>query len=547
MRWSTAFTLVLSAIAGTLVAAENKWSPSGPPDSVGAIASDAFPSWVNPNVSSTVALYASTPSGFWRSNDVGQTWNLMSAEMGAARVSAIAADPTATGLVTEVGCGAYQTNDGGLTWKPIGRGLPMGCSLERIDVDVNRPGYSFASGVAGLFVTDFDSMGLFWRQVGATYFHSRTVIATAPFASWSVFAAPEEGGFFVSRDRGLTWRRASSVPLGAIKDLQPQDDSRLTAVTDRGLFWTGDAGESWIPTTPSAPDPALNSFLFSNWISYGTTETGIVRGRSGDWTDFSDGLPKDTAISRLFLDSGRHLCAVPVSGSGTYVYTYGYPVIRLAPTTQALLVGEDPSLHIEITPQQPEPVALELASSDSSVLEPLSTPYIIPFSDTQPLPFYVLRASPNMVTLWVSAPEQLGGSQTSASVSVLNSVPKHLYLDPQVVPVGESSVTLYVFAQNSGREFVEGSTILWNGSPRQTSFIPQSICPDVCNVGLQTPVSASDVSVPGNVEIRVKNPPPGGGISEAVLLVVGTGAPRMDPVKTGRPRPPVRVRDARPE
>lgn len=546
-RASVLFATTLAIATDDMLAGENQWTQSGPPDRVVAVTDDAFPWWfsADANLRSVIILYAATPSGFWRSEDVGQTWDLLNTEMGAVRVRAIAADPFTVGRLTAVGCGAYQTSDGGTTWTSVSRGLPADCSLERVDIDVNRPGYFFASGSSGLFVTDFDVAGVFWRHTGSAYFRESTVIATAPRLSPYVFAAPTDGGFFVSSDHGMTWKRTSGGPPGAIvKDIQPQDDSRLTAVTDKGLFWTGDSGESWTPTSGGVSNPIIDSYLFSNWIAYATTQTGIVRGWVGDWKDFSDGLPAGTAFSRIEMDAGRHLCAIPESGPGTFVYRYGNPTIHLMPTSQALFVGENPALHLEVTPEQPQGVFLELETSDASVLGPFSTPYIIPLETSQPLPFFVRKASDGFVTIRVKVPQQFGGSETSAVVLVLNSVPQHLALDPDFIPPGGPSFTLRVYADNYGRAFVEGSAILWNGSPRTTSFVPVGVCPDICNLGIQATISAEDIAVPGLVKISVLNPPPGGGVSEHVTLLVGP-RPRFVPVKPPASRPPVRVQKPR--
>jgi hypothetical protein len=531
-------------LASRLIAGENQWTPSGPPGRVTAITSDAPPPLPPPPPEFSTTLYAVTPAGFFESPDLGQTWKLVNAEMSSARVRAIAADWTKPGQVTAVGCGAYQTTDGGSTWISLDRGLPGGCSLERIDVDTERPGYFFASGTAGLFVTGFDDRGLFWRQSGSEYFHSSTVVATAPLRLPYVFAAPAEGGFFVSRDEGLTWSPRSGVPDGAtVRDLLPQDDSRVTAVTNKGLFWTGDAGRSWIPNSNGLPDLAVNSFFHVSWGTYATTETGIFRGASGYWKAFTDGLPAATAISRLFMDrTGRRLCAVPLDQGGTYVYRYGNPAIRLTPVPAALFVGFNPDLHVEVTPEQPEPVFLALQSSDVTVLDPFGYAYVTPFTTSLAFPFFIRRASDHLVTVKVS--EQLGGTTSEATVSVLNGVPQKLYVDPEVVPSGGSSFTLYVFSDNLGRAFVEGSTILWNGSPRPTSFLPGGLCPGPCNVGIQAAIPAEDIASPGSVKISVRNPPPGGGTSEAVTLIVGP-RPRTSLVKPPRSRPPVRVEKPR--
>jgi hypothetical protein len=95
-----------------------------------------------------------------------------------------------------------------------------------------------------------------------------------------------------------------------------------------------------------------------------------------------------------------------------------------------------------------------------------------------------------------------GGSSPSSggSGSNLNPVPTITSLNPSSTAAGGSGFTVTV----NGSNFMASSTVDWNGSPLQTTFVSSS--------ELQAAVGASDVSAAGQEQVTVVNPPPGAGL-----------------------------------
>jgi hypothetical protein len=81
---------------------------------------------------------------------------------------------------------------------------------------------------------------------------------------------------------------------------------------------------------------------------------------------------------------------------------------------------------------------------------------------------------------------------------------------PSVAAPGGPAFTLTV----TGAGFVSGAAVLWNGSPRVTTFLSSS--------KLTAAISASDIATAGQFAVTVSNPNPGGGISNAVPFEVAT-------------------------
>jgi uncharacterized repeat protein (TIGR01451 family) len=84
-----------------------------------------------------------------------------------------------------------------------------------------------------------------------------------------------------------------------------------------------------------------------------------------------------------------------------------------------------------------------------------------------------------------------------------NPVPVLSGLSPGAAAIGGAGFTLTL----SGSNFVPASTVQWNGSSRPTTFLSSS--------ELTATIYAADIQSPGNYNVAVSNPSPGGGVSAA--------------------------------
>ncbi|MDE3090345.1 MAG: Ig-like domain repeat protein [Chloroflexota bacterium] len=82
-------------------------------------------------------------------------------------------------------------------------------------------------------------------------------------------------------------------------------------------------------------------------------------------------------------------------------------------------------------------------------------------------------------------------------------------ISPYSAKAGGVAFTLTV----TGTNFVNGSTVRWNGSARTTTF--------VSSTNLTATVPASDITNVGTANVTVFNPPPGGGESSALTFIIG--------------------------
>lgn len=89
-------------------------------------------------------------------------------------------------------------------------------------------------------------------------------------------------------------------------------------------------------------------------------------------------------------------------------------------------------------------------------------------------------------------------------------------LDPGSTGVGSDALTLTV----SGSNFVAGSVVRWNGADRSTRYLSDR--------RLTAQLLRTDFLQAGQSAVAVYNPPPGGGVSNALTFVITNPAPRLD-------------------
>ena len=121
----------------------------------------------------------------------------------------------------------------------------------------------------------------------------------------------------------------------------------------------------------------------------------------------------------------------------------------------------------------------------------------------------------------VCNPSPGGGCSEPLAFRVLaasgNPVPHLLALDPGEVVAGSGGFNLKV----SGQGFVAGAVLLWQGQPRPTTFVDGDT--------LMAVIGADDVATPGSAALSVRNPSPGGGTSDTLLLTIMPTAAAPNP------------------
>jgi len=232
----------------------------------------------------------------------------------------------------------------------------------------------------------------------------------------------------------------------------------------------------------------------------------------------------------VFSDrGGRHLYASSVSGDRFFVYRYGNPSIAAQMPQQTVFVNRYPNLPFTISPPQPGDFTLEVETSDPSVIsvnQIPGQPGVTPFANSSGIRIQTLRATGVPVTVRARVPAELGASQASWQLTVVNPPSTADELSPSSIAAGSQGLTIRVFDAESGLSFVAGSTIYWNGSPKTTRE-KNSPCAYLCEYSrwLEADIDAADLASSGYATVTVVNPPPGGGVSRTLTFNIAARAP----------------------
>ena len=110
----------------------------------------------------------------------------------------------------------------------------------------------------------------------------------------------------------------------------------------------------------------------------------------------------------------------------------------------------------------------------------------------------------------------LNGSLSSVQtvqVNVTSPAPTVVNIAPASATAGNVPFTLTVIGAN----FVSGSVVQWNGSPRSTTYAGPT--------QLLAAINSADLATAGTANVTVFNPAPGGGLSSALPFTVNNPAP----------------------
>lgn len=131
------------------------------------------------------------------------------------------------------------------------------------------------------------------------------------------------GGFFKSKDGGVTWKEAKDLSGEAIHAMtQAKDDPNMLFVgTTNGIFVSKDSGEDWEKISSStmpvnlnsmAVDPRRNSTIYAgtNWRPYKSTDSGK------SWRLIKTGMIDDSDVFAVTIDprNSEHIIASACSG-----------------------------------------------------------------------------------------------------------------------------------------------------------------------------------------------------------------------------------------
>jgi photosystem II stability/assembly factor-like uncharacterized protein len=270
------------------------------------------------------------PTGIFRSDDNGRTWQMISSGPGVA-VNALAVHP-ANDVVVYAGTSGgpaattyslWRSTNGGQTWHRFTLGLPtdpygMIPSVTALAIDPNQPEALYV-GTDGQGVYRFDEGRNSYELVGGVSLYNANVNGLLVSPDSQIYALTGEGLFVTE---GYEWQKLETLPELAVSlAVAPNDPQTLYAGgSSTGAFRATDGGQSWerissglemIPgaalhitaLTVDEDDPnrvvAATAYGLGSQLARGGIYESINAG--GNWTKVAEA---DGVVKHLSLNQG---------------------------------------------------------------------------------------------------------------------------------------------------------------------------------------------------------------------------------------------------
>ena len=230
-----------------------------------------------------------TGGGVWKTTDAGNSWNNVSdGQITVGSIGAIAVAPSDENIVyvgtgsadprgnISIGNGMYKSTDMGETWQHIG--LPKAGLIGKVAIHPKNADIVYVAALGNIFAPNAErgiykttDGGKTWKKIH--YVSDKTgardveinpdndneLIAgfwTVQRKPWTLVDGSDEGGVFMSKDGGVTWKRLTEgLPKGLTGKIQveysPVNSKRIWAMIqaqkeeEGGLYRSDDGGKSW--------------------------------------------------------------------------------------------------------------------------------------------------------------------------------------------------------------------------------------------------------------------------------------------------------------
>lgn len=264
---------------------------------------------VNPN---NVNQVFSIGRGIFKSEDKGNTWDLIDEGIGFQWGNAIAIDPVQpnilyAGIYAPDGA-IYKSINGGLDW--IKTSL-TDVAINDIEIAPSMTSTIFTGGledpyIGGIFKST-DS-GITWDSLGENLSHKIIIsLAIHPENESVVLAGTDKSGIFKTEDGGKSWFQINDglfpnvQKFNYVNDIQfdPHNPDTIYACIEKlGVFRTFNSGLNWEAVNKNLDSSYIRSIAINpentNELYVGTLENGVFQteNRGDSWNTLNDGWDK---------------------------------------------------------------------------------------------------------------------------------------------------------------------------------------------------------------------------------------------------------------
>ena len=271
--------------------------------------------------SDSSVLVAGALDGVYRSKNGGDTWERISAsaQNEIKNIESIAVDPKDPNTIyAGTWHLAWKTDDGGVNWHHINKGMIDDSDVFSIIVDQSNPSVVFASACSGIYRSE-TAGDLFKKIQGIPFSARRTrVLKQDPTNPNTVYAGTTEG-LWKTLDSGKTWKRVSD-PEVVVNDVlvDPRNSNRVLLATDRGGVLASDDGARTFTVSNHGYTHRYVTSIVADKNDPGAILVGVVNDREwgGVFTTRDSGLHWSQKSTGL---GGRDVFALQQAAGGQLV------------------------------------------------------------------------------------------------------------------------------------------------------------------------------------------------------------------------------------
>ena len=256
-------------------------------------------------------MYAVNFSGFFKSEDKGQTWVRVTTITQFTGASHLIKHPTANALFIFGSNGLYVSINEGVTWKQIN-------PESTVSVVVAASGDLYFADSEGIGKHPMPLTGDLWATENTTIVHASASNSIRLAVSGSDIFAATQTDVLKTSDNGVSWPSVKTATITESNFYDPVwavSGNGIYLFTSNNAYFSSNGGTLWevkaYPSGAYSGGPAREVKFVSNSVGFAATYSdGVFRTTDGatSWTFATNGINFFPAVDIILTTSGRIIC-----------------------------------------------------------------------------------------------------------------------------------------------------------------------------------------------------------------------------------------------